>query len=353
MAWYDFDFDLGGGNNTSSSSQDSGLDVGGFNLDQYLPQDSNSSSSGWDLGSLFGAAKSGLNAFNKAGGGNLVQAGLGIYDAYNKKKNAQSLMPQINALNNMYAPGSPEAEQMRKRIEARDAASGRRSQYGTREVELAGELNKQRSNIYTSPGYLNLNAAKAGQSGGAYKGLADLFGQLSKTNFADGGLVGGTDNGASGDESDIQWKGTETGLGAKDLTFLTQTPTATSSGRMAGDDGINFSKSWKFDGGRKPMKDQRTVADDWVGEPTDEQISQMNPYATDAAGIASAVTGQGDAQLADFWSQGADLTNTQSLGDQGTQNVNNQWQQGYEPLYNDLINAIEKGTFWIFPSNTL
>lgn len=62
---------------------------------------------------------------------------LGLYGNYKMGKSAQSNIDQLRGL---YAPGSPYAQQMAQGMQRRDAAAGRRSQYGSREVELAAKL---------------------------------------------------------------------------------------------------------------------------------------------------------------------------------------------------------------------
>lgn len=61
----------------------------------------------------------------------------------------------LATLTGMYQPGTPEAIAMQKEMEAKDAATGRRSQYGTRAVDLAAEMAKQRAGIMTSGAYTN------------------------------------------------------------------------------------------------------------------------------------------------------------------------------------------------------
>jgi hypothetical protein len=93
----------------------------------------------------------------------------------------------LDELKNMYKPGSPEAELMRKKIEARDAAAGRRSQYGPREVELAGKLADARMRTLSSPGFMNMQAAYMNNAPGS-GGLSELFGSLSSGGAVSGGL---------------------------------------------------------------------------------------------------------------------------------------------------------------------
>lgn len=122
--------------------------------------------------------------WGKVAGGLLK--GFGAYQDYRGARNAQkALQGQLDELNQLYSPNSPYAQQMRQRIERRDAARGRRSQYGPRERELAASLTNARSAQLASPGYTNLNAAVnqsalpwgsvfgAGQS--LLSGLGDLF----------------------------------------------------------------------------------------------------------------------------------------------------------------------------------
>lgn len=99
----------------------------------------------------------------------LVKAGLGyLYSNQNAKQNlrrAQQQYDNINSsvagLRDLYSPNSPYAMQMQKELDARDAASGRRSQYGQRSVELAAKLADQQ--------------VRAGQAmSGAYNNMSQL-----------------------------------------------------------------------------------------------------------------------------------------------------------------------------------
>jgi hypothetical protein len=60
-----------------------------------------------------------------------------LYDANRQRRRAKE---QASSLQNLYGPNSPYAQQMRQRMERQDAAAGRRSQYGTRETELAAKM---------------------------------------------------------------------------------------------------------------------------------------------------------------------------------------------------------------------
>lgn len=107
-----------------------------------------------------------------------------LYGAYSKNRMADQLKTHLDSITNMYKPGSPEAELMRQKIEARDAAAGRRSQYGRRETELAGMLAGERMRALTSPGFMTMQAAMMNNDPGM-GGLSELLAALS------GGNVGG------------------------------------------------------------------------------------------------------------------------------------------------------------------
>lgn len=60
-----------------------------------------------------------------------------VYSGINQRNNAKRLMGQITGLGKA---GGPYEQMLRKQLERRDAAAGRRSQYGPREVELQAKL---------------------------------------------------------------------------------------------------------------------------------------------------------------------------------------------------------------------
>lgn len=115
------------------------------------------------------------------GGGDLgTLLGL-LYGAYSKNRNSKALEDILTEMKGMYKPGSPEAELMRQKIEARDAKAGRRSQYGRREVELAGTLADARMRTLSSPGFMTMQAAMMNNSTGG-GGLSELLAALSGGN---------------------------------------------------------------------------------------------------------------------------------------------------------------------------
>lgn len=72
----------------------------------------------------------------------------------------QAVQDQISSLSNMYSPNSPYAQQLRQTLERKDAAAGRRSQYGPREVQLMAALADKQAGVADSIGRL----ATSGQS---------------------------------------------------------------------------------------------------------------------------------------------------------------------------------------------
>lgn len=105
-----------------------------------------------------------------AGAKSAIPSLVQMYSGMQQRNNAKRLMGQINGLGKA---GGPYEQMLRKQLERRDAASGRRSQYGPREVELQAKL-------------AELMTRNSGS-------LATLMGQsMGGTNqMLQGGLIGG------------------------------------------------------------------------------------------------------------------------------------------------------------------
>lgn len=120
----------------------------------------------------------------------------GLYAGY---QGGKGINKQIGTLSGMYGQGSPYAQALRQQLERRDAAGGRRSQYGPREVELQAQLARMASG--NAPGlaalYGQQNANRAamlkalmfgydqmGGLRGIQGGLQGLFGEEDPTRFA-------------------------------------------------------------------------------------------------------------------------------------------------------------------------
>jgi hypothetical protein len=82
----------------------------------------------------------------------------GLYQANKSSKDARNASNGVTGavnqqLADMFGPNSAYAQQLRQQLERRDAASGRRSQYGAREVELQAKLAEMQSR--SMPGIMN------------------------------------------------------------------------------------------------------------------------------------------------------------------------------------------------------
>lgn len=129
---------------------------------------------------------------NSAGLDNVNQSLLGAAAGlYNYGARNSEVNKQIGGLEALYSANSPYAQQMRQAMERKDAAAGRRSQYGTREVELQAALATQASRM--APTLQQLYQQKQNQRGMALNsllrnpevarylsnGLGSLFGQTA------------------------------------------------------------------------------------------------------------------------------------------------------------------------------
>jgi hypothetical protein len=86
-------------------------------------------------------ASSGMGFGESTGRGGATESllgGLGALYGYNQA--SRGLNSQIGGLRGLYGQNSPYAQTLRQQLERKDAASGRRSQYGPREVELQARL---------------------------------------------------------------------------------------------------------------------------------------------------------------------------------------------------------------------
>jgi hypothetical protein len=91
------------------------------------------------------AVDSFINAISGGGGNRLSMGNIGDFAAqamgmYDNNRQRRRAKEQAAGLANLYSPNSPYAQSMRQQLERKDAAAGRRSQYGPREAELAARL---------------------------------------------------------------------------------------------------------------------------------------------------------------------------------------------------------------------
>jgi hypothetical protein len=71
----------------------------------------------------------------------------GLYSMYNQNQNNSNYMKDLGS---MYGQNSPYAQQLRQQLARKDAAAGRRSQYGPREVELQAKLAQMQTQLAPS-----------------------------------------------------------------------------------------------------------------------------------------------------------------------------------------------------------
>lgn len=137
-----------------------------------------------DLANLVRLASAGGDGGN--GYGQVVDSLASLYKSKQTRKQLQqtqgTLENQLNAGLQQYAPGSAYEQQLRKTLERQDAAAGRRSQYGAREVELQARLADKQNELrktYMSqaPTIAGSNAAIASANNA---GVADLFSLYGK-----------------------------------------------------------------------------------------------------------------------------------------------------------------------------
>lgn len=112
------------------------------------------------VGTATGAALGGENMWDKINLGQVASGLGGLYALNRAKHDAQAAMGGVD-LQGLYGPNSAYAQQLRQELNRRDAAAGRRSQYGPREVELQAKLAEQMGRV--APGIQQQNMALAQQ----------------------------------------------------------------------------------------------------------------------------------------------------------------------------------------------
>lgn len=110
------------------------------------------------LGSVLNA---GAGAY--AGDAGAVAKSLGGWYVNNKaeqqqKKYQDQIQQQLSFLNQLYSPNGQYSQELRKRLAAKDAAAGRNSQYGDREVQLMSALADKTQNLAPSVNLLTNGA---------------------------------------------------------------------------------------------------------------------------------------------------------------------------------------------------
>lgn len=140
------------------------------------------------IGNYFSQPTTGSDPNSSTGTTNWGNLVTGLGQMYMSSRNNAGIQGQINHLNDLYAPNSPYAQQMQQALDRQDAAGGRRSQYGTRAVQLQAALANAASR--NAPTLSNLYAQQRqnrfgqlagmlamGKNSGAFNGLSGMFGQ--------------------------------------------------------------------------------------------------------------------------------------------------------------------------------
>jgi hypothetical protein len=126
---------------------------------------------------------------NEMGSGNMslgTGIGMGLAGLYGNHMANKDMKGLQGNLQNMYGQKSPYAQALRQQLARRDAAGGRRSQYGPREVELQAALAGQYSR---NAGTLAQMGQQRGQNRNQMLGqLAGLYGHMGGYQGIKGGL---------------------------------------------------------------------------------------------------------------------------------------------------------------------
>lgn len=150
-----------------------------------------------------GGGYSGFGSFGgfgqtNQGGFDPTNLAAGLGSMYLGGKAMSGINGQIGNLNSLYAPNSPYAQQMQQALERQDAASGRRSQYGTRSVELQAALANaaSRNAPMLSNLYQQQRMARYGQLASIFQMGRGMFGGQNQQQ-------GGGYNDAAGDNQTV------------------------------------------------------------------------------------------------------------------------------------------------------
>lgn len=147
---------------------------------------------GYGLGSIAannsGNSTAGSSSGNWGGpgsGGSVAEGLLGLGSLYGNYSANKSANNYTNSLAGMYGQNSPYAQQLRQTLQRQDAAAGRRTQYGQREVELQARLADAQSRLAPTiqagkQNNINNQMMMMQQLGalyrqGAFKGLGNMF----------------------------------------------------------------------------------------------------------------------------------------------------------------------------------
>lgn len=127
---------------------------------------------GYGLGPNMGQAMAGIGTPGQSSFG--IADGIGgLASLYGGYKQNQMYKQQANELSSMFSANSPYAQQLRQQLDRRDAAAGRRSQYGPREVELQAKLAQMASGV--APARLAATQQYGSSMNQNFQNLAHLY----------------------------------------------------------------------------------------------------------------------------------------------------------------------------------
>lgn len=123
---------------------------------------------------------SGMQGQDNTGGSMLGDVAGGLAGLYMGNRAKGQYNQALNSLNDIYSPNGVYAQQLRQQLERRDAAAGRRSQYGPREAQLMATLADRQAQTMSSSGYANLMQQRGNTQN---QGLQTLLALMSKNNL--------------------------------------------------------------------------------------------------------------------------------------------------------------------------
>lgn len=177
-----------------------------------------SGQSDFSLPSIFGDAGRSVGNFALNNAGDLASM---LYGFYNNRRQQKALGQQINSLQGLYGQNSPYAQQLRNQLNAKAAATGRRSNTAGRATQLQAMLADRAASM--APTLMQLNQARGGLKNnnmnmllqgvnkmGGFKalgsGLQSLFG--GNNTYQDGGFnLTGMQNPYGSDVAFNNWGG--------------------------------------------------------------------------------------------------------------------------------------------------
>lgn len=118
------------------------------------------------------------------------RAASSLYDMYAANQKAKAAQGLQQGILDNYAPNSLYAQQMQKELAAKDAMSGRNSQYGARAQMLAMQLAQARANAMQGGAYQGLQSTAQTNKYGGLTSLSKMFGAANQSGLSDAAMTG-------------------------------------------------------------------------------------------------------------------------------------------------------------------